>query len=90
MLFGLQCGRTDLDLLLGTLRCHDGDDNEKRQKSNRLNGQNNNSARASSFFVHFFAVTSRKTGKCLISPFMEDVKKRRLNFLSLSELVYGS
>ena len=61
----------------------------ERQKSNTWNRQNNNSARASRFFVHFFAVTSRKTGKCLISPFMEDVKKRRLHFLSLSELVYG-
>ena len=28
----------------------------KRQKSNRLNRQNNNFARASRFFVHFFAV----------------------------------
>ena len=31
----------------------------KRQKSNRLNWQNNNSTRASRFFVHFFAVTAR-------------------------------
>ena len=30
------------------------------------------------------------TGKCLISSFMEDVNKQRLNFLSLSELEYGS
>ena len=29
------------------------------QKSNRLNRQNKNSARASRFFVHFFAVTAR-------------------------------
>ena len=29
------------------------------KKSNRLNRQNNNSARASRFFVHFFAVTAR-------------------------------
>ena len=29
------------------------------KKSNRLNRQNNNSARASLFFVHFFAVTAR-------------------------------
>ena len=28
-------------------------------KSNRLNRQNNDSARASRFFVHFFAVTAR-------------------------------
>ena len=31
----------------------------ERQKSNRLKRQNNNSARASRFFVHFFAVTAR-------------------------------
>ena len=29
------------------------------------------------------------TGKCKISRFMEDVNKRRLNFLSLSELECG-
>ena len=31
----------------------------ERQKSNRLNRQNNNSARVPRFFVHFFAVTAR-------------------------------
>ena len=31
----------------------------KRQKSNRLNSQDNNSARAACFFVHFSAVTAR-------------------------------
>ena len=30
-----------------------------RQKSYRFNNQNNNFARASGFFVHFFAVTAR-------------------------------
>ena len=34
-----------------------------RQKSSRLNRQNNNSARASRFFVHFFAVTARLRGE---------------------------
>ena len=48
----------------------------ERQKSNSLNRQNNNSARAARFFVHFFVVTARE----------EDVNKRRLNFLTLSEL----
>ena len=47
----------------------------ERQKSNSLNRQNNNSARAARFFVHFFVVTARE----------EDVNKRRLNFLTLSE-----
>ena len=32
---------------------------QERQKSNWLNKQNNNSARASRFFVHFFTVTAR-------------------------------
>ena len=45
---------------LGTLRCCDGDDNENIQKSNQLNKQNNNSARAARFFVHFFTVTARR------------------------------
>ena len=36
----------------GTLRNYYGD----VRKSNRFNEQNNNSARASRFFVHFFAV----------------------------------
>ena len=31
----------------------------ERQKSNRFNEQNNNSARASRFFVHFFAVPAQ-------------------------------
>ena len=31
----------------------------ERQISNGLNKQNNNSARPSRFFVHFFAVTAR-------------------------------
>ena len=55
----------------------------ERQKSNRLKRQNNNSARASRFFVHFFAVTARL--RRLISRFMKDITKRRLNNLSLSE-----
>ena len=31
----------------------------ERQKSDRLNSQDNNAARASRFFVRFFAVTAR-------------------------------
>ena len=31
----------------------------ERQKSNRFNNQNNNFARASRSFVHFFSVTAR-------------------------------
>ena len=44
---------------LGTLRSDDGDGGEERQKSNRFSNQNNTFARASRFFVHFFAVTAR-------------------------------
>ena len=35
----------------------------ERQKSNWLNKQNNNSARAPRFFVHFFTVTARLRGE---------------------------
>ena len=42
----------------GTLRSDDGNGNENGKKA-RSNKQNDNSARASRFFVHFFAVTAR-------------------------------
>ena len=46
--------------LLGTLRSNDADGKQerqkkKKQKNNRFYKQNNNFARASRFFVHFFA-----------------------------------
>ena len=37
----------------------DGDGNENGKKAIGLDWQNNNSARASRFFVHFFAVVAR-------------------------------
>ena len=40
-------------------------------------GYNNNSARASPFFVHFFAVTTRLQSSIFFFFFMEDVNKRR-------------
>ena len=44
----------------GTLRRHNGRRWQwERQKRNSLNRQNNNSARAARFFVHFFTVTAR-------------------------------
>ena len=46
-------------LLVRTLRNYDGDSNGNLKKSNRFNQQNNNSARASCFFVNFFAVRAR-------------------------------
>ena len=42
----------------GTLRSDDSNGNENGKKA-RSNKQNHNSARASRFFVHFFAVTAR-------------------------------
>ena len=45
--------------LIGTLSNDDGDVNEKGKKAIDLDWQNNNFARASRFFVHFFAFTAR-------------------------------
>ena len=44
--------------LLGTLR-NRGDDGNGTSENNRFNEQNNNSPRASRFFVHFFAFTAQ-------------------------------
>ena len=43
---------------VGTVRYNDadGDENVKKKKDNRFHNQNNNFARASRLFVHFFAV----------------------------------
>ena len=47
----------------------------ERQKNNRFYKWNNNFARASRFFVHFFArYCMTTTWKCLISRFMEDIQ----------------
>ena len=46
-------------LILGTLRNHDDDGNGNVKKNNRFHEQNDNSARASHFFVHFFAFTTQ-------------------------------
>ena len=45
--------------LLGSLGNDDGDGNENGKKAIGLDWQNNNFARASRFFVHFFAVVAR-------------------------------
>ena len=42
-----------------TMSNDDGDGNENGKKAKGLDWQNNNFARASRFFVHFFAVTAR-------------------------------
>ena len=41
-------------LVLGSLRSNDADGNENVKKNNWFNEHNNNFARASRFFVHFF------------------------------------
>ena len=44
--------------MLGSLSNDDEDVNENSKKAKGLDWQNNNFARASRFFVHFFAVTA--------------------------------
>ena len=62
------------------------------QKSNRFNNQNNNFARASRLFVHFFSVTARLRPENASFHFLQRkyTIKRRRNFISLFELGYGS
>ena len=75
---------------LGTLRSNDADGIENVQKTIGFYKKNNHFARASHFFVHFFArFCTTTTWKCLIWRFMEYVNKQRRNFISLSELGYG-
>ena len=45
--------------VIGTLRSNDADGNENVKKTNWFDKQNNNFARASRFFVHFFPVFAR-------------------------------
>ena len=45
--------------LIGSLSNDDDDGNENGKKAISLDKQNNNFARASRFFVHFFAVVAR-------------------------------
>ena len=47
-----------IDKQLGTLSNDDGDTKESGEKAIRLDWQNNNFARASLFFVHFFTVVA--------------------------------
>ena len=49
-----------LIMITGTLRNYDSDGNENVQKKkNRFNEQNNNFARVSRFFVHFFVIPAQ-------------------------------
>ena len=49
----------DLRSLVGSLSNDDGDVNKNGKKSKGFDWPNNNFARASRFFVHFFTVTAR-------------------------------
>ena len=58
----------------------------KRQESNRFNEKNNNSARASRFFVHFFAIPARDQ----ILSLLENASGKAINSTwSLSEFGRG-
>ena len=49
-----------LIMITGTLRNYDSDGNENvKKKNNRFNEQNNNFARVSRFFVHFFVIPAQ-------------------------------
>ena len=80
------CGRGNTGLIdyiriLWTLRSDDGDGNENVINATGFK-QNKNFARASHFFVHFFAVFARLPRENAVSYFIEDVNKQRRNFLS--------
>ena len=68
-----------------TLRFNNATATRTCKKKTRFHKQNNNFARASRFFVHFFAVFAQVRRL----SFMKNVNKQRRNFISLSELEYG-
>ena len=57
------------------------------QNNERCNKKNDNFARASHFFVHFFAVFARLRRENF-ARFMENVNKQRRNLISLLKLGY--
>ena len=77
--------KLDKSSLLGSLSNYDDDHNDDFKKTNMFNDQDNSSARASRFLVHFFDVHSTTTTwNLLIWRFM-DVDARRRIFLPLFE-----
>ena len=78
-------------LSLGSFSNNNSDGNKNVKKSNSFITQKNKFARASRFFVHFFAIAARQPHEnaTFFSRFMEDVNKWRRNFLSLSKLECG-
>ena len=64
-------------IIIGSLSNYDDDHNDNFKKNNRFNDQNNSSARAWRFLVHFFDVHyAISTWNLLIWRFMEDVDMR--------------
>ena len=73
-------------VILGSLSNHDDNHNDDFKKNNRFNDQNNSSARASRFLVHFFDVhCTTTTWNLLIWRFMEAVDILRRISLHLFE-----
>ena len=76
-----------LFFILGSLRCHNSNGNQNLKKINRLNRQNNNSAHAACFYVHFFSVFARlRWWKYLVSRFTDltGMNDDRIFFLFLN------
>ena len=90
----MQCCQTILSkgrtLPSMTLRSDDGDGSEERQKSNKFCNQNNTFARASRFFVDFFAVTARLRRENAQFHVVQRTYTIDDEISSLSELGYGS
>ena len=64
---------------------------DRQKKHNRFNEQNKTLHVHHAFLYISFAVTARlQRENALLHTFMEDVNKRRRNFLALYELAYGS
>ena len=72
---------------LGSLGNDEDDRNENGTKSIGLDKENNNFARATRFFVHFFAVVARlQRETAFFSRFLEDGNKRQQFAFSFPEL----
>ena len=71
--------------LIGSLSNNDGDGNEDGKKAVGLDQQNDNFARASRFFAHFFAVAARlQRESASISRFVEDAEHKTTTFFFFS------
>ena len=77
-------------ILVGTLSSNDADDNENVKKTIGLISKKQLCTCITLFRTFLSRFCTTTTWKCLILRFMEDVNKQRPNFISLSELEYGS